>query len=387
MLNYIGDGKTDKITNSTYANVYWQGYPSEFTTAFLSGHPGNWPDGYNTANSPMPTRGIQNPTIPPLGPFQIQDAATTIADPSPCKISNSGSYTNILELGNIFDPIQWSPPANSAVTNYANCDINTSANSVWSKNSLYGGGSTLRIGRPEHSLFAFTNLGTGNPIPNMGMSAAALLDLFSITNGTSVSTGTGNLGGGKINLNTAPAPVLAALAGDIALSRDPNKAGSEVSTNMIKAFTNGVMNFRNLYPFLSPSQLLFISVNYGSTNWTNSSLWNSAAVFSMNQGLAGITRLNDEGREEWFSKIYALSSCQSHNFRIYVVGQLVATNKSGQTNAIGPLVKKYYQVYFQNGSSVSQPSKWNGTNTTYTGNNIYTWTPTGYTIDISQSSY
>ena len=387
MLNYIGDGKTDRIANATYPNVYWQGYPSELTTDLLSGHPGNWPDGYNTTNNPMPTRGINNPAVPPPGAFKIQDPLTLIADPPPCKISNSGSYSNILELGNIFDPIQWSPPADAQTTNYANCNINTNAGSVWSKNSLYGGGSTLRIGRPEHSLFAFTNFGSGYPIPNMGMSAAALLDLFSISNGTSVTTGTGILGAGKINLNTAPAPVLAALAGDIALSRDPSKAGSEVSTNMIKAFTNGVMRFRHLYPFLSPSQLLFISANYGTTNWTNSSLWNSTAVFSLNQGLAGITSINDEGREEWFSKIYALSSCQSHNFRIYVVAQLVATNKSGETNAIGPLVKKYYQVYFQNGSAVSQPSKWNGTNTTYTGNNIYTWTPTGYTIDISQSPY
>jgi hypothetical protein len=239
----------------------------------------------------------------------------------------------------------------------------------------------------------------GNSIPKMQMSAAALLDLFCTTNltnapatnGTPLLAGPYNLGAGRINLNTAPAPVLAALAGGIALSRDPNKVGAEVSMNMINAFTNGVMRFRHLYPFLSPSQLLFISANYGDVNWTNSAVWSNAAVFSMNQGLAGITGINDEGREEWFSKIYALSSCQSHNFRIYVVAQLVATNSSGQTNAIGPLVKKYYQVYFQNGSSISYPGTnkpWSGTNSTYgTNNNIYTWFPTGTTIDIHNSYY
>jgi hypothetical protein len=92
---------------------------------------------------------------------------------------------------------------------------------------------------------------------------------------------------------------------------------------------------------------------------------------------------NDQAAEEWFSKIYALSSCQSQNFRIYVVAQLVATNSSGQTNAIGPLVKKYYQVFFQNGSSV----KGTTTNLTYVNNTIYTWLPDGSCIDIYKSDY
>ncbi|NCY23212.1 hypothetical protein EBX31_14835, partial [bacterium] len=101
----------------------------------------------------------------------------------------------------------------------------------------------------------------------------------------------------------------------------------------------------------------------------------------------GITEWNDQAAEEWFSKIYALSSCQSHNFRIYVVAQLVATNSSGQTNPIGPLVKKYYQVFFQNGSSVSTPTKWPATTSTYPNNEVSTWTPTGYSTDILQTYY
>ena len=388
MLNYIGIGTSYQMAKATYTNTYWGGYPAQKTAfpAYLSGHPGNWPDSaYSNAVTPNGTNSPDQDTPPTIGGF-------IIPDPAPCKISNYGSYTNICELGNVFDPIQWVPP--TAIINYANCDITTN----WTTNTLYGGGSTLRIGRPEHSLFAFTNMG-GNSIPKMQMSAAALLDLFCTTNltnapGTNSSpplAGPYNLGAGRINLNTAPAPVLAALAGGIALSRDPNKVGAEVSTNMINAFTNGVMRFRHLYPFLSPSQLLFISANYGDANWTNSAVWSNAAVFSKNQGLAGVTSINDEGREEWFSKMYALSSCQSHNFRIYVVAQLVATNSSGQTNAIGPLVKKYYQVYFQNGSSISYPATnkpWSGTNSTYgTNNNIYTWFPTGTTIDIHNSYY
>ena len=334
MLNYIGVGTAMQIAYNDYNTVYWRGYPSQFTTALLSGHPGNWPDGYNTANTPIPTRGTANPPSL-IGPFTITNAAgVTDPDPAPCKISNSGSYTNICELGNIFDPIQWAPPTTSTLTNYANVNIPTGT--TWTTNNLYGGGSTLRIGRPEHSRFAFTNLGGTNnfPTPNLGQSSAGLLDLFCVTNTYNWA--------GKININTAPAPVLAALAGGIKLTRDPNKAGSEVNDTMINAFTNGVMRFRQTYPFITPSQLLFIAGNYGSMNWTNS--WPNTAVFSRNLGLAGVTSINDEGMEEWFSKIYALTTVQSFNYRIYVVAQLTDTNGLPK----GAPLKKYYQLHLRN---------------------------------------
>ena len=198
------------------------------------------------------------------------------------------------------------------------------------------GRTSLRIGRPEFTRFAFTNLGgatTGLPIPNMGQSAAALLDIFCTTNAID--------DGGKININTAPAAVLAALAGGITLKADLANTNPGVNTNMVKAFTNGVMKFRQTYPFYSTSQLPFISTNYGSANWTNT--WNASAVFSTNTGcgLKGITELNDQGMEEWFSKIYGLSTVQSRNFRIYVYAQMVNSNNV----PYGRIMRKYYHLY------------------------------------------
>ena len=126
-------------------------------------------------------------------------------------------------------------------------------NDTKNTNSLcHGGGNTLRIGRAEHQRFAWTNLSPLDPsIPNMQISAAALLDLFCLSNQFDE--------GGKINLNTAPAPVLRALAGGIYLRSDPNlTTGSVTNTNypipaeMAEAFAQGVMRFRAPHTHSTP---------------------------------------------------------------------------------------------------------------------------------------
>ena len=336
MTTYLGAGSGSRYEPCTYSSTYFKGYPAqELPSGPLYANPINWPDGPNTANATLPTRGVTNLSSIPTGAFTNTNSVG-VTDPAPCKISNSGSYTNICELGNIFDPIQWAPP--TTTNNYANCDIATN----WTTNRMYGGGSTLRIGRPEHSRFAFTNLGGTYPTPNLGQSAAGLLDLFCVTNTYNWA--------GKININTAPAPVLAALAGGIKLTRDPNKAGSEVNATMISAFTNGVMRFRQTYPFITPSQLAFISRNYGTnpatptTCWTNTFSNNAVFSSSVLGGLSGVSSINDQGFEEWFAKIYALTTVQSFNYRIYVVAQLTDTNGLPK----GAPLKKYYQLHLRN---------------------------------------
>jgi hypothetical protein len=340
MLNYI----SLQSGVSSYSNSYWQGYPAETTSANLWGNPVLWPDGTNSTGD-CPSRGTNYAvtTTPPLGVF-------TIPDPAPCKLSNQGSYTNICELGSIFDPIQWAPP--TTTTNYANCNITTNAGSIWTTNDLYGGGSTLRIGRPEHSAFAFTNVaGSTVAIPNMQRSAAALLDLFCTTLQFDES--------GKINLNTAPAPVLRALAGGIYLRSDatlPNGNNFSVPPAMAEAFAQGVMRFRAKYPFHSPSQLAFIGTD---PNWPNTNTWPSGAVFGNKDTIfltssapgntsgasatMGVTGWNDQAAEEWFSKIFNLSTTYSRNFRVYVIAQK-ATNEGTVNKGVGPVVRKYYNV-------------------------------------------
>jgi hypothetical protein len=345
-----------------------------------------WPDrghnptayGANPAGSNPETRSANEPSV--------QGVASTGTSKAPAFIRN-GRMTNILELGNIYDPILWRGLSNGNV-------VSTST-----RDPRFGGGNTLRIGRAEHPRFAFTNMyGNSVPsIPNMGMSAAALLDLFCLTNGASVGGGPYSMGGGKINLNTAPAPVLRALAGGILLTNDPAQipASYTIPPAMAEAFAQGVMRFRSKYPFLTPSHLSFIGTD---PSWPNTNNWPTNSVFGNTNTIAlstapgntfgsttrmSITEWSDQAAEEWFSKIYALSSCQSQNYRVYVVAQLVATNSAGQTNAIGPLVKKYYHIYAENGSSAGG----NRTDNTYPNNFIYTWQPTVGVIDIYKSEY
>jgi len=391
-----------------YRNTIWKYTDRKGSTT----QPSVWLDGGH-ANSPRGTKQVpgvdtrvytaSTVTVnPAFAPALAAHAPTTaIQNEAPAYITDR-PMTNIFELGRIFDPMQWqtaismTPAAPQAVnpTNITTSSIN---------DYQQGGGNTLRIGRAEHARFAFTNMyGNSVPsIPNMGMSAAALLDLFCLTNGTNVSGGPYSLGGGKINLNTAPAPVLRALAGGILLTNDPAQVPPSYSIPpaMAEAFAQGVMRFRSQYPFLTPSHLSFIGTDPA---WPNTNNWPTNSVFGNTNTITlstapgntfgstarvTVTEWSDQATEEWFSKIYALSSCQSHNFRIYVVAQQVATNSLGQTNAIGPLVKKYYQVFFQNGSSVNSPTKWPATISTYQNNAISSWTPTGYSIDIYKSDY
>ena len=355
MTPYLGRGTGNQYAQSRYDRTYWRGYVSQFGLSADMGlaDPAYWPDG---SSRNVSTHGILGAATAPTTGLFTNINSTTGLDPGPCKISNSGSYTNICELGNVFDPIQWAPPG--TLINYANCNITTNTGSVWTKNNLYGGGSTLRIGRPEHSAFAFTNVaGSTVATPNMQMSAAALLDLFCTTLQFDES--------GKINLNTAPAPVLRALAGGIYLRSDPDlkdtlnplipKTTHPVPPAMAEAFAQGVMRFRAKYPFHSPSQLAFIGTD---PTWPNTNTWPSSAVFGNKDSILlmpapgnssgasatmGVANWNDQAAEEWFSKIFALSTVYSRNFRVYVIAQK-ATNQGGTNFGVGPVVRKYYNI-------------------------------------------
>ena len=321
------------VNYSSPGGLNWESGNSGFSNGYVNAA-SLWPDGGRYKSSDLGA----NPTSYGISPetYYATKLNTWSTNLSLAKINNSGKLTNPCELGNIFDPMQWEDSSQLPTAAGGMPGLWTNLSSAAIATDAAGGRNTLRIGRPEFTRFAFTNLGgsTDLPVPNMGQSAAALLDVFcATTNGID--------DGGRININTAPGPVLAALAGGISLSSDPAKVGTEINSSMVTAFTNGVMKFRQTYPFYSPSQISFISTNYGNPNWTNT--WNASTVFSTNTagGLRGITTINDQGMEEWFSKIYGLSTVQSRNFRIYVYAQMVNSNNV----PYGRIMRKYYHIY------------------------------------------
>ena len=317
-----------------------------------------WPDGGRTIpgdKGANPGNLSQRPNTLYAGKVGTWSTNLSLA-----RINNSGSFSNVCELGNIFDPTQWADTSQLPTTAGGQRGLWTNLSTAATNDARFCGRSSLRIGRPEFTRFAFTNFATNSTpwIPNMGGSAAALLDLFCVSNG---NTGGGPFRtGGKINLNTAPAPVLRALAGGILLTNDPMLTGVggsgtnfPVPPSMTEAFAQGVMRFRSKYPLLTPSHLCFIGTDPA---WPNTTSWPSNAVFGNTNSIAlssapgntyggsariNVTAWNDQAAEEWFTKIYNLSTVQSDNYRAYIVAQLVDSNRT----PISPVMRKYVQFF------------------------------------------
>jgi hypothetical protein len=355
---FLGTWPTKGMLYSNYSSpggLNWEYGNRSFSNGYVNAKD-LWPDGGRYKSTDLgvnPTSYGTSPEIHYLSKLNTWSTNVGLA-----RVRN-GPLSNICELGNIFDPLQWEdsnqlPPAAGGMPGLW---TNLSSSAVPSDTA--GGRNTLRIGRAEFQRFAFTNYGTNPPIPNMGLSASALLDIFCTTNNFNT--------GGQINLNTAPAPVLRALALGINLKSDPALlvGGGEtnnypIPADMAEAFAQGVMRFRSKYPFLSPSQLTFIGTD---NNWPNTTTWPSNSVFG-NTNIITLTNIpgslassanirvsewNDQAAEEWFSKIYQLSTVQSFNYRVYVVAQLVGTNLMPK----GPMARKYYHLYLRNNSTTA----------------------------------
>ena len=279
-----------------------------------------WPDNGHTNNS---DRG-QNATS--YGDSPLSFSNTPATNNWVIFRNDTGSFSNILELGNIYDPLQWSDQSGSGVATQPG--LWTNLTTAASPDARFGGRNTLRVGRWEFSKFN-TN----------GQRASQLLDLFAV----GPSGGSGSVTNripGRININTASTNVLRALAAGVANSTDPALApGSTnffVPTNVVSAFVTGVANRTAQKPFFSASELSTLSTN------TNAAVWPSSAVFG-NSNVAGVQEWNDRAAEEWFAKIYPLATVRSRNFLVYAVGQ---TLQPGTTNVVST-AKAVFQVYIR----------------------------------------
>ena len=327
------------VSASAYWRACWWGMAQVNLTPQRIADPRNWPDGGHNSGTYVNTPNYAQT------PMDVGSNSLTKPEEAPAKISNkgiwstnkaetNGAFSNICVLGRIFDPIQWkwtNQGSSNASAGLARTSIPTNA----TPDPMYGGGNTLRIGKFEHAKFAFTSQ-SGQLVPNMQQSAAALLDIFCVQDKI--------IEGEKININTAPPAVLRALAegvvvGNSNLPTQPRPLMTN-SANFVNAFVRGVTNFRARHPFYSPSQLAFIGYD---TAWPAN--WPTNAVFGNTNGLIGtlqgITQANDEVMEEWFSKIYNLTKVGTQNYRVYVVAQMLTT--AGVPK--GPVMRRFYEVH------------------------------------------
>ena len=272
-----------------------------------------WLDGGHT-NSPTNTAAVTEANTPSLGSMPGASATNDYVQ----KFNNTGTWSNVFELGNIFDPMAWNVLTNEIHISSAN----TPATGVTN-----GGGTTLRIGRAEHGRFT-----------NNGLRASQLLDLFAL-NTDSAATVITNRVAGRINLNTATPNVLRALAAGVVHTRDPalvpNGTNFTVPVAAVTNFVAGVTNARSLRPFFSPAEL---------TQITNGTATYPANVVFGNRTLAGATAWNDLAAEEWFSRIYPLATVRSRNFLIHVVAQAMTTNTNFPSRPVATS-KQMFQVY------------------------------------------
>ena len=241
--------------------------------------------------------------------------------------NDSGSFSNILELGNIFDPMQWGDNVATPATNQPGLWENLTDSAAG--DARFGGRNTLRVGRWEFSR-----------LTNAGTRASQLLDIFAVsTNPSGMVT---NRVAGRINLNTAGPNALRALAAGVFLTSDAAAlTASGVGTNSkvpaaaVDDFVKAVVATRAERPFYSTSELNMIGTYSALAIWpTNSVFGNRTRQF--------ITAANDAFHEEWFARVYPLSAVRSRNFLVHVVGQVVQTN-----NPTGVLstARRVFQIY------------------------------------------
>lgn len=344
---------------------YGRVLPSEWPDGGHDSKVGNWKPGGDVEIEPT------DPRL--LGLLPEADAAT-----APQRLSNAGRFLSPTELGHVFDPVMWRP----AYADLPGAPGSGRADSRrllgewpvgaelpegrdgWPAVTLasepspdYGGGNTLRIGRPEHPRFDEPRL-----------RAVRLLDLFHC--GRPWSADAEQRQGplvairSQVNLNTAPVEVIRTLlVGE--LRQDP-RAGRVTGTGHAPA------------PWMAPrvaeeavatpareraADLLAEAVVAGRPYFSRSELAtlkdaSGRAVFGNREWFAdgGRLRWSDAAAEELFARLFQGSTLRSRNFRVWVIGQSLVPRRAGSDEPPQVLAesRKVFQLFANPGERDEQ---------------------------------
>ncbi|MES2474728.1 MAG: hypothetical protein V4640_03025 [Verrucomicrobiota bacterium] len=349
--------------------------------------PSEWPDGGHDA-AVMPwdngwdkvREGIVNPkgggisgTGPPYDPTLIGGATLPEEGEALTYLSDRGRYFSATELGRVYDPVQWLPtfePKSGLDSTVLRGDGSPAATNglmpatgaAWPLVQLgnkaspwFGGGNTLRIGRPEHP--AFDGAAGDAPSKMPGTHAARLLDLFHA--GKSRSSDAAEREGklvrieGHVNLNTATRDALRAMAAG-RLTMDPRlskRTADDFDSRMAPPVSplddlsaptadreadlvaDAILRGR---PFTSPAEIVRVTDEHGEPVFGNTQVYQDESK----------VQWSDSAAEEIFGRVYESSTVRSRNFRVWVIGQSLSPGPSGNPKPeVLAEVRKVYTVF------------------------------------------
>lgn len=355
-------GTIYKDDGATKTKVYGRVMPSE------------WPDGGHNSSCDSVSYYTEDERVNADDPRFFPSASSVLRNPpveeSPMRLSNLGRFYSATELGRVYDPIMWETAMPSGANLPWGDVITTSASST-----DFGGGNTLRIGRPEHLRFDVAS--------NPGMEAYRLLDLFHA--GISCSEDKNEREGdvieivGKVNLNTASRDTLRALAiGAIkmdplickrtsenhtitGLMAPPTAAYKPTAAEVVdeaNRIADAIIALRAIKPLASPSGIA------EATAVTGGSAQVGKPVFGNKNLITDGAKIHrtDSAAEEVFARMYESGTVRSRNFRIWVIGQSLApTTESNPDPEVLAEVRRAFTVFADPGERESDgkidPSK------------------------------
>jgi type II secretory pathway pseudopilin PulG len=331
--------------NIRRASIYDKDTTKQKYTHYGRVLPSEWPDGGHDSPTGAWTPVTSN-AILPTNTTAWPAPAAPLAENAPQRISNLGRFYSATELGRIYDPVLWKPAYKDlkGVPGSGATDTQTlirekfpempGRRNSWPDVSLastpssdYGGGNTLRIGRPEHPMF-----------DKPGKRAAQLLDLFhaGIATSENIAEREGDLVEikGNININTAGKDALRTMAAGL-LQQDPELRRvtswdhEPVSTGLFRPKTTAITLGSPTITLVADqiADALMLRRPFSSASEMASILnKDDIAVFGNRELYTNFKDIqwSDAAAEELFSRVYDASTVRSRNFRIWVIGQALA---------------------------------------------------------------
>ena len=337
--------------------------------------PSDWPDGGHDTGVPSSALPIIPVSVTNYDPADLAlypQVTNAREGEAPTYLSNRGRFYSATELGRIYDPIMFEPKYQSS----ADTDLILSKGRMpegqvsWpsvevgsTPSPYFGGGNTLRIGRPEHPLFDKPPEHTPSLMP--GDHAARLLDLFHAAKSRSDRAkdreGPVVRIEGHINVNTASRDTLRAMVGGVLVAdprlvkrisevHDPSTMAAPVLPLEVSVPTkdqqgdvlaDAIIRGR---PYSSPSEIASALTEGGKVAFGNRDLLPDGNK----------VQWSDAAAEEAFDRVYEAATVRSRNFRIWVIGQAVApTQVSNSSPEVLAEVRKVYTVFADPGARSS----------------------------------